>query len=61
LHAFQVIPFVGWLSFKYRERLHFAGPHATAITVLFSIIYAGACFGLLAQALQGRPLLSIMN
>jgi hypothetical protein len=61
LHAFQVIPLVGWLSFKYRERLSFAGSHATATTVLFSIIYAGVCSGLLAQALQGRPLLSIIN
>jgi hypothetical protein len=61
LHAFQVIPLVGWLSLKYRERLSFAGSHATAITVSFSIIYAGVCFGLLAQALAGRPLLSITN
>ncbi len=61
LHAFQVIPLVGWLSCKYREKLSFAGSHAAAITVLFSIIYAGVCFSLLAQALQGRPLLSILN
>jgi hypothetical protein len=61
LHAFQIIPLIGWLLFKYRERLNFIGSHAAAFTVLFSIIYAGVCFGLLAQALAGRPLLSIMN
>lgn len=61
LHAFQLIPLVGWLIFKYRARLSFAGSHATAITVLFSIIYAGVCFGLLAQALAGKPLLSSIN
>jgi len=61
LHAFQIIPLVGWLLFKYRARLNFIGSHATAFTVVFAVIYAAVCFGLLAQALAGRPLLSIMN
>ena len=61
LHALQIIPLIGWLLFKYRERLSFIGSHAVAFTVLFAIIYAGVCFGLLAQALAGRPLLAIMN
>jgi hypothetical protein len=56
LHAFQIIPLIGWLLFKHRERLNFNESHATAFTVLFAIIYAGVCFGLLAQALAGRPL-----
>lgn len=61
LHAFQIIPLIGWLLCKYRDRLNFSGSHAVALTVLFAVIYAGVCFGLLAQALAGRPLLSIMN
>lgn len=61
LHAFQIIPLMGWLLFKYCERLNFIGSHATAFTVLFSIIYAAVCFGLLAQALAGKPLISIIN
>jgi len=61
LHAFQIIPLIGWLLFKYHDRLNFIGSHAAAFTVLFSIIYAGVCFGLLAQALAGKPLLSFMN
>ncbi|MCG3120774.1 MAG: hypothetical protein ALAOOOJD_03614 [bacterium] len=61
LHAFQFIPFVGWLLFKYRERLNFVGTHAVIFTVLFAVIYASVCFGLLAQTLAGRPLLSSMN
>jgi hypothetical protein len=58
LHAFQIIPLIGWLLFKYRDRLNFIGSHAAAFTVLFAIIYAGVCFGLLAQALAGRPLIN---
>ena len=61
LHAFQIIPFIGWLLFQYRERLRFIGSHAVAFTVLFAIIYAGVCFGLLAQALAGKPLFAGMN
>jgi hypothetical protein len=61
LHAFQIIPLIGWLFFKYRDRLNFIGSHAVTFTVLFAIIYAGVCFGLLAQALAGRPLLSGIN
>ncbi len=56
LHALQFIPLAGWLLFKYRERLKFFGAHATLFTVLFAMIYAGVCFGLLAQAFAGRPL-----
>ncbi len=61
MHAFQIIPLIGWLLFKYRERLNFAGSYPTAFTALFSLIYAAVCFGLLAQALAGRPLISSMN
>lgn len=61
LHALQIIPLIGWLLFKYRDRLNFIGSHAVAFTALFAIIYAGVCFGLLAQALTGKPLISIMN
>ncbi len=56
LHALQFIPLAGWLLFKYRERLKFLGAHATLFTVLFALVYAAVCFGLLAQALAGRPL-----
>ncbi len=56
LHALQFIPLVGWLLFKYRERLKFLGAHATLFTVLFALVYAAVCFGLLAQALAGKPL-----
>lgn len=56
LHALQIIPLVGWLLFKYRERLKFIGSNATPLTVFFALIYASVCFGLLAQALAGRPL-----
>ena len=59
LHALQIIPLLGWLLCKYRERLNFNESHATAFTVSFAIIYAGICFGLLAQALAGRPLFAI--
>jgi len=61
LHAFQIVPLIGWLIFKYRERLNFIGSHATAFTVLFAVIYAVVCFGLLAQALAGRPVIILVN
>lgn len=58
LHALQIIPLVGWLLFKYRERIKFLSAHATLVTALFAVVYAAVCFGLLAQALAGRPVLA---
>lgn len=58
LHALQFIPLVGWLLFKYRERIKFLGTHATLATVLFAVVYAAVCFGLLSQALAGKPMLA---
>jgi len=56
--AAQFIPLFGWLLFKSRERMKFLGAHATFFTVLFAIVYAAVCLGLLAQALAGRPVLA---
>jgi len=56
LHAFQLLPLAGWLFHKYRERLPVLG--ATAWTVLFALAYAGVCFGLLALALAGKPVMA---
>jgi hypothetical protein len=61
LHALQIIPLIGWLFFNYRDRLGFIGLHSAAFTALFALIYAGVCFGLLALALAGRPLITILN
>lgn len=61
LHALQIIPLIGWLLCKYRERLKYFGSHAVAFTVLFAIIYAGVCCGLLALALAGKPLFANVN
>lgn len=58
LHALQFLPLAGWLLFKYRERLKFTSTHTTLLTILFAIVYAAVCFGLLPQALAGRPLLA---
>jgi hypothetical protein len=59
LHALQFIPLAGWLLFKYRERIKFFGSNATLVTVLFALVYAAVCFGLLAQALAGRPVFAV--
>ena len=60
LHAFQLIPFVGWLLFNYQDRFKFFGQFPTAWTVVFALGYAGLCFALLSQALAGRPIFAIM-
>ena len=57
LHALQLVPFVGWLLYRFRDRFNLLGKHPTAWTIIFAAAYAAVCLGLLLQALAGRPLL----